>query len=234
MLVRRLRERDPMPRGSALALITWSGMRGGVSLAAALAIPLATDAGEPFPGRSLILFLTFAVIFGTLVVQGLTLPLVIRLLHLEDDGEDYARDEARARIHAASSALLRLEELADEDWVRPDTAERVRASYGFRRDPLLGAARRRGRRLDRGPLARLPATEARAAERRARGGPGAAPERRDLRGSGAARHPRPRSRGRAARDLGLGPPFRRRIGSAERRHRCASGSRFWCSTSSGS
>jgi CPA1 family monovalent cation:H+ antiporter len=134
LLVRRLRERDPMPPASALALITWSGMRGGVSLAAALAIPLATDAGEPFPGRNLILFLTFAVIFGTLVVQGLTLPLVIRLLHLEDDGEDYARDEARARIHAASSALLRLEELADEDWVRPDTAERVRASYGFRRD----------------------------------------------------------------------------------------------------
>ena len=133
MLVRRLRERDPMPAGSALALIAWSGMRGGVSLAAALAIPLATDAGEPFPGRSLILFLTFAVIFGTLVVQGLTLPLVIRLLHLEDDGEDYARDEARARIHAASSALLRLEELAEEDWVRPDTAERVRASYDFRR-----------------------------------------------------------------------------------------------------
>ena len=133
MLVRRVRERDPMPAGSALALIAWSGMRGGVSLAAALAIPLATDAGEPFPGRSLILFLTFAVIFGTLVVQGLTLPLVIRLLHLEDDGEDYARDEARARIHAAGSALLRLEELADEDWVRPDTADRVRASYDFRR-----------------------------------------------------------------------------------------------------
>ena len=134
LLVRRIRERDPMPSAPALTLIAWSGMRGGVSLAAALAIPLAIDAGEPFPGRSLILFLTFAVIFGTLVVQGLTLPLVIRLLHLEDDGEDYARDEARARIHAASAALLRLEELAEEDWVRPDTAERVRGGYGFRRD----------------------------------------------------------------------------------------------------
>jgi CPA1 family monovalent cation:H+ antiporter len=134
VLVRRIRERDPMPPGSALALLTWAGMRGGVSLAAALALPLTTDAGEPFPGRSLVLFLTFAVIFGTLVIQGLTLPAVIRLLKLEDDGEEAARDEAQARIHAAEAALARLDELVDEDWVREDTAERVRGGYGFRRD----------------------------------------------------------------------------------------------------
>ncbi|MHB1243468.1 MAG: cation:proton antiporter, partial [Gaiellaceae bacterium] len=132
-LVPGLRERDPMPPAAALALISWSGMRGGVSLAAALAIPLSTDAGDAFPGRDLILFLTFAVILGTLVVQGLTLPAVIRLLRLEDDGADEAREEAKARIHAAGAALLRLEELAGEDWVRPDTAERIRGGYGFRR-----------------------------------------------------------------------------------------------------
>jgi CPA1 family monovalent cation:H+ antiporter len=134
LLVPRIRERDPMPPRSTLALITWAGMRGGVSLAAALALPLTTDAGEPFPGRSIILFLTFAVIFGTLVIQGLTLPAVIRLLKLEDDGEEAARDEAQARIHAAEAALARLDELVDEDWVREDTAERVRGGYGFRRD----------------------------------------------------------------------------------------------------
>ena len=134
LLVRRIRERDPMPTPSALALITWSGMRGAVSLAAALAIPLSTDAGAPFPERDLILFLTFAVIFGTLVIQGLTLPAVIRLLHLEDDGEEAARDEAQARIRAAEAALLRLEELVDEEWVREDTAERVRGGYDFRRN----------------------------------------------------------------------------------------------------
>ena len=86
--------------------MSWSGLRGAVSLAAALAIPLTTDAGEPFPGRSLILFLTFAVILGTLVIQGLTLPAVIRVLDLEDDSAVEAREEARARIEAAAAALL--------------------------------------------------------------------------------------------------------------------------------
>jgi CPA1 family monovalent cation:H+ antiporter len=134
LLVRRIRERDPMPTPAALALVTWSGMRGAVSLAAALAVPLTIDTGEPFPGRSLILFLTFAVILGSLVVQGLTLPAVIRLLRLEDDGQDEIREEAEARIHAAAAALLRLDELEAEEWVRTDTAERVRGGYNFRRD----------------------------------------------------------------------------------------------------
>ena len=111
--------------------LSWTGMRGAVSLAAALALPLETDAGAPFPGRDLILFLTFAVILATLVGQGLTLPLVIRALRLEDDGlQD--REDAKARIHAAQAALARLEELLEENWVREDTAERVRGLYRFR------------------------------------------------------------------------------------------------------
>jgi len=133
-LSRRIRERDPMPAKAQLALISWAGMRGGVSLAAALAIPLTTEAGEPFPERNLILFLTFAVIFGTLVLQGLSLPAVIRLLRLEDDGEAEGRELAQARIHAAEAALARLEELTGEEWVREDTAERMRGSYGFRQN----------------------------------------------------------------------------------------------------
>src|SRR5207244_9952266 len=75
------------------ALVGWMGMRGAVSLAAALALPLRTDAGTAFPGRSLIVFLAFAVILVTLVVQGLTLPPLIRVLRLEDDGME-AREEA--------------------------------------------------------------------------------------------------------------------------------------------
>jgi len=111
--------------------LSWTGMRGAVSLAAALALPLETDAGAPFPGRDLILFLTFAVILVTLVGQGLTLPLVIRALHLEDDGLEDSED-AKARIRAAEAALARLEELVEEEWVREDTAERVRGAYRFR------------------------------------------------------------------------------------------------------
>ena len=113
--------------------ISWSGMRGAVSLAAALALPLETDAGDPFPGRDLIVFLTFAVILVTLVGQGLTLPLVIRALRLEEDGIE-GREEAKARIRAAEAALARLEELVEEDWVRDDTAERLRGAYRFRTD----------------------------------------------------------------------------------------------------
>jgi monovalent cation/hydrogen antiporter len=111
--------------------LSWAGMRGAVSLAAALALPLQTDAGTAFPGRDLVLFLTFSVILVTLVGQGLTLPLVIRVLGIEDDGVD-DRQDAKARIHAAEAALARLEELATEDWVREDTAERVRGAYNFR------------------------------------------------------------------------------------------------------
>src|SRR5262245_233151 len=111
--------------------ISWAGMRGAVSLAAALALPLRTDAGDAFPGRDLILFLTFSVILVTLVGQGLTFPAVIRTLGIEDDGRE-EREDAKARIHGAEAAIARLEELLGEEWVREDTAERVRGAYTFR------------------------------------------------------------------------------------------------------
>jgi CPA1 family monovalent cation:H+ antiporter len=112
-------------------LISWAGMRGAVSLAAALSIPLATDAGSPFPHRDLVIFLTFCVILGTLVVQGLTLPALIRMLRIEPDTSDEAED-AKARIRAAEAALERLEQLIGEEWVRDETAERMRGLYNFR------------------------------------------------------------------------------------------------------
>jgi monovalent cation/hydrogen antiporter len=114
-------------------VIGWMGMRGAVSLAAALALPLDTDAGAPFPGRELIIFLAFSVILGTLVLQGLTLPKLLRRLRPEDDGLE-EKEDTKARIRAAEAALARLEELLDEDWVRPETAERLRGLYTFRRD----------------------------------------------------------------------------------------------------
>jgi monovalent cation/hydrogen antiporter len=131
LIDRRLRARDPVPAWRQKTVLAWSGMRGAVSLAAALALPLTTDAGRAFPDRDLLIFLTFAVILGTLVVQGLTLPALIRALALEEDGLA-EREEAKARIHAAEAALERLDELIDEDWVRDDTAERMRGLYNFR------------------------------------------------------------------------------------------------------
>jgi CPA1 family monovalent cation:H+ antiporter len=130
-LDRRESQRERRVGAATRMVAAWSGMRGAVSLAAALALPLETDAGAPLPQRDLILFLTFAVILATLVGQGLTLPLIIRLLRLEEDGKD-EREDAKARIHAAEAALARLEELIDEEWVREDTAERMRGAYRFR------------------------------------------------------------------------------------------------------
>jgi CPA1 family monovalent cation:H+ antiporter len=113
-------------------VVAWAGMRGAVSLAAALAIPLTTDAGTPFPARDLLIFLTFAVIFATLVLQGLTLPAVIRLLRVEGDGSE-DREELRARLEATKAALAQLDALGDEDWTRDDTIERMRGLYEYRK-----------------------------------------------------------------------------------------------------
>jgi Na+/H+ antiporter len=117
----------------------WSGMRGAVSLAAALALPLETDSGQPFPERDLIVFVTFGVIFTTLVVQGFTLPALIRRLGVHDDGGE-EREELQARLGAADAALARLEELAGEEWTREDTVERLRGLYQFRRRRLKARA----------------------------------------------------------------------------------------------
>jgi len=130
---RRLRERDPYPPLAYPIIVSWAGMRGAVSLAAALAVPLTTKAHAPFDQRDLIIFLTFCVILGTLVVQGLTLPSLIRVLRVEDDGSA-ERESSKARIRAAEAALARLEAIVDEGGIREDTAERLRGLYQFRRD----------------------------------------------------------------------------------------------------
>ena len=132
-IIRRIRERDPPPSWRSVSVIAWTGMRGVISLAAALALPFQTAAGVQFPDRNLIIFLMFCVILATLVLQGLSLPVLIRTLGLEDDhiGD---KEETHGRIRIAEAALERLEELVDEDWVREDTAERVRGLYSYRRN----------------------------------------------------------------------------------------------------
>jgi monovalent cation/hydrogen antiporter len=126
LMFRRIRERDPYPPWQAPAVISWAGTRGGVSLAAALALP----AG--FPDRDLILFVTFCVIVVTLVGQGMTLPSLIRAIRLPPDDGSAAREDAKARIKAAQAALVRLDELVAEGAVLPDSADRLRGAYGFR------------------------------------------------------------------------------------------------------
>lgn len=114
-----LRQRDPSPPWQWPFVLAFTGVRGIVSLAAALAIPLATNAGTPFPDRDLILFLTFAVILVTLVGQGLMLPSVIRALGLARAGDHEHKvtfaDEMVARRKAVEGVLDRLERFAAQN-----------------------------------------------------------------------------------------------------------------------
>ena len=113
-------------------LIGWSGMRGAISLAAALALPLELDSGASFASRDLILYLTVAVILVTLVAQGLTLPWLVKRLGLAAS-QPWAPDEAVARLAAAQAALDRLDELEASGDPVPETAiERLRELYRAR------------------------------------------------------------------------------------------------------
>ena len=131
-LDRRPSQRERRQGARVRVVSAWAGMRGAVSLAAALALPLETHAGAPLPGRDLILFITFALILVTLVGQGLTLPYLIRRLGVQDDGAEEASEEMRARWTASRAALERIDELAGEEWTRDDTIERLRRLFEFR------------------------------------------------------------------------------------------------------
>ena len=132
-----------------LLVVSWNGMRGAVSLAAALALPLTVAAGTDFPDRDVIIFLTFGVIFFTLIVQSLTLPAMVRRLRVRFDNED-EQEEYQARVDAARAALQRLDELAAEEWVREDTAERVRGQLQFRAHRFEARLQRDGAEPDAG------------------------------------------------------------------------------------
>ena len=108
-LSRKVREREPEVNFKLVSIVAWSGMRGVVSLAAALAIPLVVQQGEPFPNRNLIIFLTFAVIFSTLVLQGLTLRPLIKWFAMKLDGGPHER-ELKARLAIAASIIEHIEE----------------------------------------------------------------------------------------------------------------------------
>ena len=135
LLSRRTRERDPSPPWRIVVVVAWSGMRGVISLAAALAVPLMVTGGASFPQRDLIIFLTFCVILVTLVAQGLSLPPLMHALGVTADGTDL-REEARARFRALAAAMSRLEELAEEDWITETGLNQMRAYYEVRQRKL--------------------------------------------------------------------------------------------------
>jgi len=111
---RRTGARAPHARWQQSALISWVGIRGGISLAAALAIPNSLADGSPFPGRDEILILTFAVILTTLVLQGLSLPWLLRWLNLEEEGAGHA-EQHRAREAMTGAVLHYLASAAQGD-----------------------------------------------------------------------------------------------------------------------
>jgi monovalent cation/hydrogen antiporter len=123
-----LRKRDPYPGWRNVAIIAWTGMRGVVSLAAALGLPLTLANGKPFPGRDPIIFFTFCVILTTLVFQGLTLPVLIRALGIVR-GDEAEQEERQARLQANQAAMARLKELGKEDSVPNELVDRLHEEY---------------------------------------------------------------------------------------------------------
>src|SRR6201987_3739869 len=128
--------RDPLPPWQWLFFLAFVGVRGVVSLAAALAIPLTTSSGAPFPGRDLVLFITFGIIVITLVGQGLLLPSVVRWLglgrHAADERDREQKAELAARSDALKLAQTRLEELAAENRIPSEALARLRARHDYR------------------------------------------------------------------------------------------------------
>ena len=132
-----VRARDPFPGWRAVAVIGWAGMRGVVSLALALAVPVQVDGGGPFPQRNLVIFLAFSVIVVTLVGQGLTLPLVVRRLGVVADDDGSAGDARWALGRLSEVALDRLDALNPEaDGVPAELVARLRERYRSRQAHL--------------------------------------------------------------------------------------------------
>lgn len=123
-----LARRDPTPPWTVLAVLGWTGMRGIVSLAAVLAIPVELTPGVEFPNRDLLIFITYTVILVTLLLPTLTLPRLKKLLGLEDGGERQ-REEAIARIAATEAVVARAGEWSTKSAYPPELIEQFRARF---------------------------------------------------------------------------------------------------------
>jgi monovalent cation/hydrogen antiporter len=126
------RRGPPSARWKKPFFIAWAGLRGADSLVIALALPLTTRAGTPFPSRDLIIFVTFGVIFVTLVLQGFSLSPMLRHLGLEGD-DQAAREERLARVAMANAALEELQRIAREERIPEKVIAALRYEYERRR-----------------------------------------------------------------------------------------------------
>src|SRR5581483_6373951 len=136
-LIPAVRRRDPSPPWQLPFVIGYTGVRGVVSLAAALAIPLTIANGTPFPDRDLVLFITFGVIVITIIGIGSSLPVVLRALHLTDTAEAESQQqhqaEHAARLELMQLTLERLEELAAERQLDQAVTQPIRSHFETRR-----------------------------------------------------------------------------------------------------
>lgn len=130
-----LESRDRIPTWQNVFVVAWTGMRGIVTLALALAIPLTLPDGSPFPYRDLIVFLSISIIIFTLVLQGISLPWLIRKLTLTFDPKRM-EEEWHARVAAAQNALYRLDELQSDRSVHMPALLRIREHYSERLESL--------------------------------------------------------------------------------------------------
>lgn len=130
-LFKSVRENEPHPGWKGSFIIGWAGMRGVVSLAAALSLPMALDNGKPLPERNLIIFITFVVILVTLVFQGLTLPFIIKALKIEeiDPMMPDEKQEAEIRLRLINAAINRLESKHKQEMESNDLLITLKAEF---------------------------------------------------------------------------------------------------------
>ncbi len=137
----RVQRQEPRLPWQLPAVVSWAGLRGGTSLILAAAIPTVTAAGAPFPGRDAIIAITYAVILVTLLGQGFTLAPLLRWLRVRETGEEERREETAARLRASKAALARLDELAQAEWMHPETLAHTRDRYRHLARRLHGQAK---------------------------------------------------------------------------------------------
>ena len=140
LISKSIRKRDPAPNWRTVFVISFTGVRGTVSLAAALALPLALPSGEAFPGRDMILLVAFGVIFITLVGMGSGLPLLARWLDVTMDGRNEHRAEHEAEIaarrEALNVALKSLDAITDDRELSDEVVKLLRARHEVRSNQL--------------------------------------------------------------------------------------------------